>query len=303
MSSRAAYVTFLKQHGFDVLEQEVHGKNQTRFYHFVVKKNDQRLFCKVNIAVHLAESQRNSSLARQFTGPPAGVEVLTPVDELSWHDALFQFYPYVDSLPVSTESAAFHDFRVPEADIDTFLQRVLAVIAYIGEQDIVTVYEYNRMASPEQMVTQILRTIPAETPHAVELLQHILHDAELLGDYRLSIHDIQPQNMFWDTNGKVLSVFDLENLQPNLAFHDHASFFTQLWVVYDQPEYARRFMALFFRSLLAAERHAAYEYIRCSLSRLSLKYYANFKQPEERRRIEKLIRWLRSELLLVANDQ
>lgn len=302
MISRTACVSFLKQHGYQVLEHTVHDKNQTRFYHFVVKKNGQRLFCKVNNLASLVDNQLNSSLARTFSSPPGGVRLLMPLSELRREDAIFQFFPYVDQLPISTEAAAFKDFRVPEADIDVFLERVIDLIAYIGRQDIVTAYEYKRTEPAEHSAIAVLKAMPADIPYGVELLQNVLRLSELLHDYRLSIHDIQPQNMFWDVEEKVLSVFDLEDLQPNPAYHDQASFFAQLWVVYDRPEYARRFMVALFRGLSADECRMAYAYTRFNLSGLCLKYYTNFKRPEERRRTEALIRWLRLELLSVAND-
>lgn len=302
MKNAAAYQSFLEGRGYIMRERSVHGKNQTRFHHFVLEKDGRRWFCKVNHLPAVLAPQLNSALVRLLTADaPPGVRFLAPAQELIWGDALFHIYPFVDQLPVSNEAAGFKDFLVEEAGLPLFFARVLDAVDFVGAQDIITANEGERWRSPRHAVVEMLRRLPAETPYAVELLQYVLAESARLPEYALAINDIQPQNMFWSTSDQSLILFDLEHLAPQRRFRDVAYFFINLWLVCGRPEYARQFLALAVQRLSPADRHAAYAYVRLHLSELYLTYYGAFKDAEHRKRLRAVIRWVRLELLPLVN--
>ena len=281
MKNAAAYQSFLEGRGYVVRERSVHGKNQTRFHHFVLEKDGRCWFCKVNHLPAVLAPQLNSALVRLLTADaPPGVRFLAPTQELIWGDAPFHIYPFVDQLPVSNEAAGFKDFLVEEADLPLFFARVLDAVDFVGAQDIITANEGERWRSPRHAVVEMLRRLPA---------------------YALAINDIQPQNMFWSTSDQSLTLFDLEHLAPQRRFRDVAYFFINLWLVCGRPEYARQFLTLAVQRLSLADRHAAYAYVRLHLSELYLTYYGVFKDAEHRKRLRAVIRWVRLELLPLVN--
>lgn len=294
------YSNFLANQGYKVVATEVHGKNQTRFLHFILEKNGRKYFSKANMS-DLYEVHLNASLVNKLQDAPAGIQFLTPVEILEDGDVVFHIYDYIDQKPVSNESEHFTDFSVNSPDIEGFLGKVLQAIAYVEKQSVVTIYEKNREQSVDEMVVQLLKRIPSDTPYAVELLQHLLKEGDPK-EYRFAIDDIQPQNMFWIADKKELILFDLDHIGPRPRYFDHAKFFSQLWVVYDRKEYALKFMGLLFSKLTGEERATAYRYLRFNLTFITLKDYGTFKDHQTRRRITEMMRWIRKDLLLLANS-
>ena len=62
---------FLRSKGYEVLESSVSGKNQTRFFHLVLRKGSEKIYCKVNKLDEVYELHSNSSLAKYFAKAPA----------------------------------------------------------------------------------------------------------------------------------------------------------------------------------------------------------------------------------------
>lgn len=294
------YREFLEGQGYEVHETSVHGKNQTRFLHFIVQKDGHKYFCKANM-FDLYDIQINAGLADKISKAPAHIRFLAPVSKLEHDDVLFYMYPYIDQEPISNEAKQFQDFTVPETDIDIFLQRVLTAIAHIEQQQLVTSYEHSQSMYAQDVVLGLLSSLPGDTPYALPFLKHLLAEKHL-DDFRPAIRDIQPQNMFWDANTKTLTLFDLEDIAPLPRYYDHAKFFAQLWVVYDRDKYARRFMELLFAQLKPEEKATAFRYIRFNLAAESLRSYKIFKSLKDRQRTTALMRWLRKDLLELVNN-
>jgi len=292
----------LLQAGYEILEGSVHGKNQTRFTHLLVRKNDKQYFCKVNNTNEVYASHSNESLAKSFKDIPPGIQLLTAVDELEEGDHILHIYPYIDQSPVSNESQQFNDFSVQKSDIDAFLHRVLEAIAYVEHQELVTAYESHRQTPTENTVLALLKKLPKDTPYAVEFLQYLLSEGNNLNEYRLSMTDIQPQNMFWNTSDKTLILCDFEDLSPQKRYYDYAKFCTQLWVVYGRSEYAKRFIVLLFASLPTKDKSTSYSYIRFNMMFELLVNYSVFKDRITRKRIHDMMRWVRKDLLQTVNQ-
>lgn len=293
------YSQFLEKQGYEISETSVHGKNQTRFVHFILKKDSRKYFCKAN-KTGLYATHMNAALVRKVKDIPKGVEFLAPVDELEYGDIVFHIFPYIDQSPVSNEAKQFKDFNVSEEDLTVFFERVVAAITSIESQKIVTMYERNRNVSVKKTVLDTLRRLPSDTPYAVEFLQHMLQEDDL-DEYRTALDDIQPQNMFWVAGDKKLIVFDFDFVGVHRRYYDHAKFFAQLWVVYNRAEYAKQFMKVVFM-LTAEEDHGkAYRYIRFNLTQEALRCYGIFKDAESRTRTQELMRWIRKDLLDYAN--
>lgn len=294
------YRKFLESQGYEVHETSVHGKNQTRFLHFVVQKDGQKYFCKVN-TYDLYDTQINAGLASKLGKAPPHIRFLAPVVRLEHGDVLFYMYPFVDHEPISNEAKQFRDFGVPETDIDTFLERVLAAIAHIERQQLVTLHGHNQSMHPQDVALDLLKTLPGDTPYALYFLKYLLSEKHL--EFRPAIRDIQPQNMFWDSGSQTLTLFDLEDIAPLPRYYDHAKFFAQLWVVYGRDSYARRFMELLFAQLKTKGRAEAFRYIRFNLTVEALRSYKTFRSIEDRQRTKALMSWLRKDLIELANEQ
>jgi hypothetical protein len=154
------YQNILAEHGYTTLEKSVHGKNQTRFLHFILEKNGQKYFSKANLPdqydVHI-----NAGLVSKLTGKmPAHVQFLAPLDVIEADDAVFHIYHYINQRPVSNEEAGFTDFLVSAADIDLFLRRTIDAIKYVASQQLVTANEQRRAAPIQKTVVGLLKKLP-----------------------------------------------------------------------------------------------------------------------------------------------
>lgn len=294
------YSQFLEKQDYNVLETSVHGKNQTRFMHFILEKDGKKYFCKAN-KNDMLMTHMNAALVRKVKNVPEGVEFLTPIDELEYEDTVFHVFPYINQRPVSNEAEYFRDFNVSEEDLEVFFGRVLMAINCIESQKIVTINEANRHVSAKKTVLDTLKRLPGDTPYAVEFLQYLLQEDDL-DEYRTALDDIQPQNMFWLADDKKLIVFDLDFVGVHRRYFDHAKFFAQLWIVYDRAEYAKQFMKLVFASIPEEKRGKAYRYIRFNLTHEALRSYWVFKDAESQTRTQALMRWIRKDLLEYANQ-
>lgn len=293
----------LLRSGYQTLESSVHGKNQTRFTHLILEKESVRYFCKVNNDNQVYDSQVNQTLSNLLADAPKGVTFLAPIETIEEGDYIFHIYPYIDQLPVSSESERFTDFQVPEPEIDLYLQRVIDAITYVEKQELVSVYAMRHKVSVDEMVVALLQKVPMDTPHAVEFLQHLLSEGKSLTTYCLAIDDIQPQNMFWHTDTQALTIFDLENIVPKRRGYDYSKFFAQLWVVYGREAYAKRFIQLLFSQHAQSERGELYSYLRFHMTYEALLYYGLFREPEEQERNSRMMHWIRREFLALANGE
>jgi hypothetical protein len=287
--------------GYGTIESSVHGKNQTRFTHLILEKDGQKFFCKVNNDNEVYDSQINQLLSTLLRDSPDGITFHAPVDTIEDDDHIFHIYPYVDQRPVSSESEDFTDFQVPESDVELYLQRVLAAIRYVEGQQMVSHFETRHRIPVEDTVIALLRQTPIDTPHAVEFLQYVLDEGARLPEYRLAIDDIQPQNMFWDTTTKHLTIFDLELLMPKKRCYDYAKFCAQLWVVYGRESYAQQFTRMLFDQLPAEEKGIVYSYFRYHMSCEALLYYRVFREDYRRERTVVMMDWIRRDLLDLVN--
>lgn len=299
---KARIRTLLAAAGYEILDDSVQGKNQTRFTHWILQKNETKYFCKVNNTSDVYSKHLNEALSRYFKDEPTGVTFLTPVQVLEEGDHVLLIYHFIDQSPVSNESKNFKDFAVTLEDLTIFLDRVLSALDYIERQDIVTAHEDNRLEPIMTTVVNLLRDLPHSTPYALELLQYLLRHGEVLNDYRLAINDVQPQNMFWDHDGQTLTVFDLEHMGPRRRYYDHAQFCCQLWLIYNKPAYAKRFAKMLFTSLSSTDRNIAFSYFRFNMTHQLLAHYTTFKDAVVRGRASDMMRWMRRDLLSLVND-
>lgn len=294
------YQTILQKHGYIVVDSSVHGKNQTRFLHFILEKNGVKYFCKVN-RPELYDTHVNSSLVNKLTDQsPPNVQFLAPLKEIEADDSIFHIYTYIDQTPVSNESAGFTDFLVDDADIELYLASVIDAIQHISSRQFVTTNEHQRSVSTQQAVIRLLRSLPNDTPYAIEFLKYLLSRSDV-DEFELAMDDIQPQNMFWLKQDKKLVVFDLDAISPQLRYFDHAKFAAQLWIVYDKPVLAKRFVEMTLERLSIADKSDAYRYLRFNFTREALMHYAHFNDPESRQRSLDLMKWVRRGLLELIN--
>lgn len=294
------YQTILQKYGYVVTSTSVHGKNQTRFLHFILEKDGLKYFCKAN-RPGLYDTHVNSSLVHKLTDQsPPNVQFLTPLKEIEVDDVIFHIYTYIDQKPVSNESAGFTDFLIDDADVESYLNGVIDAIQHISSRQFVTTNEHQRSVSTQQAVIRLLRSLPDDTPYAIEFLKYLLSRSDV-DEFELAMDDIQPQNMFWLKQDKKLVVFDLDAISPQLRYFDHAKFAAQLWVVYDKPVLAKRFVEMTLGRLSATEKSDAYRYLRFNFTREALMHYAHFNDPESRQRSLDLMKWVRKGLLELIN--
>lgn len=297
------YSQILTENGYTVVGESVHGKNQTRFLHFVLEKDGKKYFSKAN-RFNVHDTHMNASLIKYIKNIPESVSFLAPEREIIEDDVVFHLYPYINQEPVSNESKEFSDFNVDEEDIDVFLERVLSAIKCVESQKgLVTNQERNRDKNSEDIALRLLRNNkpPNDTPYGVEFLKYLANERGL-NEYRMAIDDIQAQNMFWYKEDKSLTVFDFDFVGPKLRYYDHAKFAASLWVVYDKPEYAKRFAKMVFDDVPEGDRGLAYRYMRRHLTEEALIDYGAFDDPTTQARTKEFMKWIRRDLLFVANN-
>lgn len=295
------YEAILMKHGYSTVENSVHGKNQTRFLHFILEKGGQKYFSKANLPDQY-ETHINSGLVKKLANnTPSNIEFLAPLDIIEEDDIIFHIYRYIDQRPISNESAGFADFSVSKSDTDNYLNLVLDAIEHVASSQFVTANEGRRSLSIQSVAASHIRKLPNDTPYAVEFLKYLLEQPKLR-DFRLAITDIQPQNMFWVESEKKLIMFDLDAIGPQLRYFDQAKFASQLWVVYDRSDLAIRFIELFLARLTSEEMSEAYRYLRFNFTNDALLHYAIFKDHESRERTVHLMKWIRKDLLEMINS-
>jgi|GEM_PF-3669854 len=293
---------FLQQKGFVILHKAVHGKNQTRFWHFVLERNDQKFFCKVNKYDDGYESHNNSSISKYFSKPPQKIRFINPVETFVYNDSLLHLYPFIALPAVSNESKDFSDFNVPDADSDAYLQTVIAAIRFVAAQKIVSTNESSIERSFDDSFLKLIERLRTEIPHAVEHLKYLLHEGHLLQQKTLAINDIQPQNMFWEIKSKELFIFDLEHLGPNFAYYDFARFSSYVWFVHQKPDLAERFLQLAFADLSHEQKAEQFRYIKFCLVWTLINDFAVFKADTTRKYILSMLAWVRKDFLHFVNQ-
>ncbi len=302
LATPAKLSSILEQLGYKVEASLVHGKNQTRYIHFVVTKNGCKYFCKVNRGDEVFEEHINAGLAKNFGKAPTGIYFMTPAKIEEVKGFSFYFYPYLDQMPVSNESKKFADFNVPAQDIPNYFNKVLKAIEFINQQELITNREYERFNRLESKIFNLAKSIPADVPHGLVFLKYLASEGEGLDKYYLSINDIQPQNMFWVNKDKSLHIFDLEAIGPKLKYYDHAHFTARLWYIHARPEYAKKFLAMTLKSLAKLDQKEAFHYIKFNLIYILLRAYTTYKDEPSRNKIEQMLQWIRKDLLQFVNE-
>jgi hypothetical protein len=296
---------FLEQKGYHVASSSVHGKNQTRFVHFIVTKNAKKYFCKVNLVDSTLSTHMNAELSKLLTSASPKVRFLSPMHEEVYDGAVFHFFEYFDQLPVSNESKEFKDFNVPKEECHEYFTRVCeAIDAVAANKQIVTQFERNRRRTIRGIIFQFVCRLPADMPYGLELLKYLAQEGESLHEYVLAIGDLQPQNMFWVAPEGILYIFDLEGLSPQLKYFDHANFALHLWAIHDRAEYAQQFLQVAWARVAPSDRAEAFRYLKFNLVRGLLVHYSEAKTHHAERlpALTAMIKWVRKDLLLFLNE-
>ncbi len=301
-SINADIFKYLVSLGFIISDKSVHGKNQTRFIHVILKKDNKSYFCKINKSDVVFEAHNNSSIAAYLKNQPPNISFMAPLETFKYKNHLIHLYPYINLPTVSSESTKFRDFNVNLKDLEAYFSSVIRAIDYVSKQELITVSE---SAVESDFVKKFLRQIEeiqVDVPHGLEYVKYLLKEGKTLYKYSLAINDIQPQNMFWNPNGQELCLFDMEQLGPNYKYYDYARFSSYLWFVCGRPEYAKQFLQLTFSDSDYKTKSEKYRYIRFLLVRLLISDYTNFKGVDERQRIRDLLEWIRTDMIRFVNE-
>jgi len=286
---------YLESQGYRVLEDSVHGKNQTRYYHFIVEKAGKKYFCKVNKSDEVIKEHTNGMMVEELGTPPEGVTFLLPAEKLSFDGFLLLLFPYIEQWPVSSESKQFKDFNVAPEDLTTYFELVVKAIEFIATQKLTTMDE---SAAPtlNGQITKLIERMKPETPYGLEILKYLVKTGEELTERTLTIGDIQPQNMFWMDEDKTITIFDLEEMVPRMKYFDYARLSSYLWFIYGHSDYAKMLLEVSFKGLSASDREERLSYIKFSLLVLLVQGYADYDEPETLERVTEMIEWVRNGL-------
>lgn len=292
----------LTEKGYDLLEESVDGKNQSRYIHLILEKGGKRFFGKVNIRREQLLDIKNESLS-ELLDESEHFQFLKPVEtlEVDTHSVLL-IYPFIHLPAISSESSDFSQFTIDTSDVDAFYQAVNEAFSQMEDKKL---YSYRDVGSANEVrlerIAEWITKLSPEDTAAVEALQVVTERRGSLTTFAPSVGDTQPQNMFWDPVEKKVILFDLEVLQNRPLYFDIAKLAASFWIVCNRAEFAEGLIRYSTKRLGSTNKIGGY-HLMMLLS--GLEYYFHFKKVSEAHRVKlslEFIEWLLQDFAEVAN--
>lgn len=265
--------TLLNTHGYTILQLGVEDKNQTRFNHFKLQKENKLFFAKVNVDDSTIVQVENQLIVSGLNdGDTFCFVKVVDCIHVSQNRKILIF-PYIDLSPMSRESTNFRELNIDKKDWYVFFKALSDTCSAVMNSDIKLTpikYDYN------QKFLEWRKIIPKNDKKILEALNSI-EQSLISSETFLAINDIQLQNMFWDNINKKLFLFDLEHLSHEIVYYDVAKFAASCAIVYNRFSLSHEWLDFYINQKSNnKEREELIEKIHFALIFTSIDFYVYF---------------------------
>lgn len=299
----------IKNRGYEIESDSVDGKNQSRFIHLVISKDNVKYFAKANLRIAQLYDLRNEGLSEHLPGGK-NYSVVKPLEKINLGNNIELFiYPYISHKSISSEASDFADFLVNKTDLNSLFRAANEMIIAVESSSL---YSYRDPRSPfldinKQLVDWLLIIDPGETT-AISALQLLGQALSKKIDLAPAIADLQPQNLFWDPDNKHLYLIDLEAMHNMPPSYDFAKFASSIYIVCGQTKVALEWIQYHINNIIiesSTRRISLTVQLNNMLLWTGVEFYVYFIRVGDQKRQQlalDFLQWGLSDFIKMANN-
>ena len=294
---------------YEIVSNSVNDKNQTRFIHLALAKDDTKYFAKVNLR-SMQKLDLQSEALSAYLSDGKNFSIVRVADTIAIdQEHMLQIYPFIEYPAINNEHDDFKSFNIESDDYTNFYDASYEMISSIEKSSL---YSLKDLSAPwqdsQKKLVEWLKSIDPSTSAVSTALQLLAQSLPEKIDLAPAVGDIQPQNLFWDKGSKHLYLFDLEAAQNMPPSYDYAKLGSGLYIVSSQPEIAIGWLSYCLEKLADSTVSSVNRIaqLHAMLLWTGLDWYCYFKKIGDLPREEssaKFLKWCLDDFVRLANEK